>query len=537
MSTAAGTETGARACPLCGSLERQYMFSVHGLTYHSCPNCSLVDLSGPASADAPEAESVLVSDRYTGETTDTDIERAHAYWRQAAATFDLDPAMSRVLVMASNSRVIAETGREEGFRNVETVPAAFDRLVALPRAAFDAAIVVLAAEKMSDPPAGFRHIRRALKAGGGILAVMPMIDSRPAKLFGSAWTQLRPDNLFLFSTANAQSMLWDVGFNRLTIEPDRPRYSLHHVYSRARVFPRTWLTRLILSLLAMAPAGALKRVRVPVPSSAFVITARRKELRARKMLSIVMPVYNEAKTFRECFDRVHAKQIPGIDKEIIIVESNSTDGSRELVRQAGTAEGVRVIYQDRPRGKGNAVRAGLAATEGDVVLIQDADLEYDVEDYDSLVAPILGHRVSFVLGSRHLGTWKMREFNDQPVVAALFNFGHVIFRSLFNLLYGQSLKDPFTMYKVFRTDCLHGLKLECNRFDFDFEIAIKLIRKGYTPLEIPVNYHARSLNEGKKVSAARDPWTWLWALVKFRFVRQPAPFAKRKNSRTARADE
>ena len=511
--------SGARAaaghdCPLCGSKQWSYMFKVHGLTYHSCSNCALVSLTSHG-----DLAGACETTPYIGETTDTDIERALAYWQQATRAFKLDPDISRILVVAGNSSLMLETGRDLGFKQVTSSPHDLEGLRLLPGSAFDAVLAVLAVEKIADPIEAFRLLHRALKAGGGLLLVAPMMNSWPARFFRDAWTQLRLDNLFLFTTENVQSALWDCGFRRLVVRPDRPRYTLHHILSRARVFPRTWVTRSVRALFGFAPLALLRRIRVPVPSSAFVVTADKIDLGGKKLLSIVMPVYNERKTLLECFERVHAKQVASFDKEIVIVESNSTDGTREIVREIAGRDGVRVIYQDRPRGKGNAVRAGLEVASGDVILIQDADLEYDVEDYDSLVQPIAGHRAAFVLGSRHLGNWKMRKFNDMPLIAAFFNFGHVVFRELLNMLYGQSLKDPFTMFKVFRADCLHGLEFECNRFDFDFEIVIKLIRKGYAPLEVPVNYTARSLNEGKKVSALRDPWTWLWALLKFRFSR------------------
>jgi hypothetical protein len=165
------------------------------------------------------------------------------------------------------------------------------------------------------------------------------------------------------------------------------------------------------------------------------------------------------------------------------------------------------------------VRTGLQAATGDVVLFQDADLEYDLDDYDGLIQPILDYRQNFVIGSRHTMTtrlWKIRSFNDAGGLAALFNFGHLVFLMLFNAIYRQRLSDPFSMFKVIRRECLHGLQFECNRFDFDFEIVIKLLRKGYRPLELPVNYHARSFSEGKKVTVFRDPLTWLRALLKYR---------------------
>ena len=130
-------------------------------------------------------------------------------------------------------------------------------------------------------------------------------------------------------------------------------------------------------------------------------------------------------------------------------------------------------------------------------------------------------RAAFVLGSRHGkdgATWKVRHFADQAHVSWFMNLGHVLFTALFNVTYGTRLRDPFTMYKVFRRDCLYGLTFEANRFDFDWELVGKLVRAGYTPLEIPVNYESRSFGEGKKVLLFRDPLTWIRACFKYRFV-------------------
>ena len=163
------------------------------------------------------------------------------------------------------------------------------------------------------------------------------------------------------------------------------------------------------------------------------------------------------------------------------------------------------------------MRGGLQRITGDYVLIQDADLEYDLEDYEALLEPLVEGRAAFVLGARHGGSaWKMRSFSGQPFISAVLNLAHWFFTMLVNVGFHARLKDPFTMYKVFRRDCLYGLNFECNRFDFDFELVIKLLRKGYQPLEIPVNYRSRSFAEGKKVSFFGDPLTWLRALVKFR---------------------
>jgi len=231
-------------------------------------------------------------------------------------------------------------------------------------------------------------------------------------------------------------------------------------------------------------------------------------------LSVVVPVYNEIATARESLDAIVAKQVAGWAKEVIIIESNSTDGTRDIVRGYEGREGVRIILEAQPRGKGHAVRAGLAVATGDVILIQDADLEYDLADYEILLAPLAARTQSFVLGSRHgQGGRAMRKFTDQPVQAFILNLGHWFFTLCINVSLGIWLRDPFTMYKVFRRDCLDGLVLECNRFDFDWELLIKLVRKGHRPIEIPVSYESRSFKAGKKVTYFRDPLTWMLALV------------------------
>jgi len=247
-------------------------------------------------------------------------------------------------------------------------------------------------------------------------------------------------------------------------------------------------------------------------------------------VSIVIAVYNEARTVGALLERVWAQPVPMPAKEIIIVESNSTDGSREIVadfaaRHTGEATTqVHVIHEDGPQGKGHAIRQGLAAASGEIVLIQDADLEYEVCDYPDLLRPIIEGRAAVVLGSRHMGPngWKIRKFAHGGPRAALMNVGGILFHALFNLLFGTRLTDPTTMYKVFRADCLEGLTLTCDRFDFDFELLGKLLRSGYRPLEVPVSYQSRDFNEGKKIRILRDPVTWIAAIFACRFAAMPA---------------
>jgi glycosyltransferase involved in cell wall biosynthesis len=256
-------------------------------------------------------------------------------------------------------------------------------------------------------------------------------------------------------------------------------------------------------------------------------------LRGTQKLSIIVPAYNEAGTFDTLVPALLKKRLAGLDIEIIIIESNSTDGTRALAQRYRHHPRVKLLFEERPRGKGYAVRTGLQHVRGDFILIQDADLEYDLDDYAALLEPLRQGRASFVLGARHGGdAFKMRHFEQQKLLSTFLNAGHILFTALINVLFGLRLRDPFTMFKVFRRDCLTGLTFTCNRFDFDFELLIKLVRRGYVPLEVPVNYRSRSFKQGKKVSLWRDPLTWIWALARLRLMRiEPAPEAARPSVR------
>src|SRR5262249_34208679 len=149
---------------------------------------------------------------------------------------------------------------------------------------------------------------------------------------------------------------------------------------------------------------------------------------------------------------------------------NSSDGTREIVQEYASRSSVTLILQDRPRGKGYAVRAGLRSATGDAILIQDGDLEYSMDDYPSLLAPIEAGTSAFVLGSRHVRGQPMRHFEESRATSAMLNTAHWIFTALFDVVYDVRLRDPFTMYKVFRRQCLDGLDFVSDRFDFDWEL-------------------------------------------------------------------
>ncbi len=242
-------------------------------------------------------------------------------------------------------------------------------------------------------------------------------------------------------------------------------------------------------------------------------------------LSIVIPIYNESRTVLTLLKNVYRHKIPGVTKELILVEDNSNDGTREIVKEfTKNKSDVKLILQVKARGKGSAVRRGLKEITGDIVLIQDADLEYDVNDYDTLIRPIIKGEASFVLGSRHLQQngdirWLIRRFKGKErYIAHFMNFGAIFFHTFFNLLYGTRLTDPTTMYKVFKSELLKKVHLRGEYFELDWEIVCKFVRLGYLPLEVPIKYVSRGYSEGKKVSFRRDVVRYLHMIIFTRFT-------------------
>jgi len=428
------------------------------------------------------------------------------------------PDAARIILLAKPHHVFSKIAQAHGIQIVRHLTISEFENTVFTEENVDAVIFIYQLEKSLFPQKVLSKAHDLLRPEGSLLVVTPSLDSRSARFFRSAWTEWRPENIYYFDNTTIQSLLWKSDFNKIQLDKDLRWYTLAHINERAEGFPKTWITRSINLAYRVLPSS-LHGIYFRLPTSGEIISARKSKRRQRQVLSIVLPVYNESSTFPELIKQLISKQIDCADKEIIIVESNSTDNSRQLVMEYKDHPDVKIILQDRPRGKGYAVREGFEQASGDILMIQDADLEYDLNDYDALLEPVVAFKRHFVLGSRHGGRWKMRHFNEQEHIAAYFNFGHKLFTTLLNVLYGQKMKDPFTMFKVFRRDCLHNLKFECNRFDFDFELVIKLIRKGYIPLEIPVNYNSRSFKEGKKVNMFRDPLTWIRASFKYRFAK------------------
>lgn len=232
-------------------------------------------------------------------------------------------------------------------------------------------------------------------------------------------------------------------------------------------------------------------------------------------LSVVVPVYNEVSFIDELLAKVLAAKVNGVEKEIIVVDDFSTDGTREKLSKL-KAKDVRVVFHDANKGKGGAIKTGLKQATGGIVLFQDADLEYDPNDYERLVRPIIENRAGVVYGSRFVGK-SLRVLGRGRLVLPMHFFGNKILTLLTNVLYGQRLTDMETGYKVFRREIIKNLKLDANRFDMEPEITARLLKKGVRIHEVPITYYARNFSEGKKITW-KDGIRAAWCIVKYRFM-------------------
>ena len=224
-------------------------------------------------------------------------------------------------------------------------------------------------------------------------------------------------------------------------------------------------------------------------------------------LSVIIPVYNEVKTLGNILEKVRAVEV---EKEIILVDDGSTDGSREILKNWQAEDSsLKVIFHQHNQGKAAALRTGFKEAAGDYVIVQDADLEYDPQDYLKLLGLVLEGKAKVVYGSRFMGSYED--------MATLHYWGNRFLTWMINLLYGARLTDAETCYKLIPTELIRSIPIRSDRFEFDTEITVKILKRGYKIVEVPISYAGRQFSEGKKITW-RDGVSAFWYLLKYRFV-------------------
>ena len=224
-------------------------------------------------------------------------------------------------------------------------------------------------------------------------------------------------------------------------------------------------------------------------------------------LSVVIPVYNEVDNIREILKRVEAQKLAS---EIIVVDDGSTDGTRNVLAGLDGNQTVRVILHERNKGKGAAVATGFKAARGEIVLIQDADLEYDPRDYPKILQPIEEGIADVVYGSRFLG-------GPRRVAMYWHMIANKILTTMTNILYNTILTDMETGYKVFRRSVIEGMTIHSRRFDFEPEVTAKVLKRHYRIFEVAITFNPRDYSQGKKIKL-KDAFAAVWTLIKYRFI-------------------
>ena len=371
-------------------------------------------------------------------------------------------------------------------------------------------------EAFSNPIESLRALCSQVKEDDIVIFIFSDVQHVGAITGTREWERLIGERAAYLTAQTALKVLFRAGFcSKGAIRLQRKVSFLSWLDGESNeAMPKTWGRR----LLRLLPRPFLRHIHVTVALSDVAIVATRRKMK-EPLVSVIIPVFDEAATVGPVIDSVLRVHFEGAQVELIVVESNSTDDSRQIVQEYASHPRVTCIFEDSPRGKGHATRLGLNHARGDVLIIQDADLEYDFEDYHSLIDPILRGREAFILGSRHGGRnhWKLRRFT-KPLLAKAYNIAHVFVTAYINVLFGLRLRDPQTMFKVFRRDCIEGVDFHSNYFNFDYELLLKIVHKGYEPIEIPVNYRSRSHAEGKKIRMWRDAPLGLWMITKLRFT-------------------
>jgi hypothetical protein len=509
-------------CPACGSQSQRYLFHRTGVRFVRCRACDLVFVDPVDPHDRAYFDVGALGEHDDGVDRRNVVNDFVVIMERVVADYEQRFGRSprRVLlagrwhpefVAAVEHRVdlVLASSRVNDETALVTEPLVESFAGSL--GDFDVILLHEFLEAAHEPARVLDRLAEQMCPDAIVAVTFANMKSMPSRFLRRRWRGFFEKKIAFYNAENLEGLMWRAGFSRQGSERLKGTFSFGYVARRLE-FSRA--ARRLLS------RSGLARAAVRVASGREVIFFSPVPNETVERLSIIVPVYNEERYVGDVLAALLAKDLH-IEREIIVVESNSTDGSRDIVSKFESEPGLRVIYEERARGKGHAVRAGLAQATGTIILIQDADFEYDLDDYDALLEAIVQRRTSFVLGSRSLGLddWKVRRYPSSRVKGLLMNLAQVMFARSFNALYQQNVTDINTMLKVFRRECIDGCHLTGDGFNFDIELVCKIVRNGFEPLEVPVNYVARGFDEGKKINFLLDAYPSYYQLFRCRFGR------------------
>ncbi|HEY0255541.1 MAG TPA: glycosyltransferase family 2 protein, partial [Kofleriaceae bacterium] len=405
------------ACPSCQRDVPKYLFHRAGIRFVRCANCEAVYVNPTQEQPVNNLNVEQLAPFKNPRDRELMTADMQALLDHVARDFEkTGEALERTLLVGRYLPEFSTLGAEVGFavapisdENFQAIAVESDTRWLAPFLAAAPQVVILQEllESCADPGAVVAKLAAALPPSTQFVVTYTNAESLPARILRRNWSQFFGTKSVFLSTGNLTALLGRQGLVMKSQYPLPVTRTAGYVAEMAERFAPN------LPLARIANATKLRDLGIPVRAGNRVAVFGRSQVSSSKeKLSIILPVFNEHRFAAQVIDAVLAKELP-IERELIIVESNSTDGTREIVQTYEGRPGVRVVYEDKPRGKGHAVRTGLQHVSGTIVLIQDSDFEYDIDDYDALLEPLLQHKTMFVLGSRSLGLddWKVRKYD------------------------------------------------------------------------------------------------------------------------------
>lgn len=502
-----------RCCDVCKSEKNTKKFTLEGFTVVTCSQCGF-EFVNPM-LDAEELEKIYDANYYSSPFEDRFFGYANYLEDEECTKKTFVPRLRRIegfvkkgsiLDVGCATGVFLDLARARGWKTKGTdvseyaikharekkgldVQVGTLESVSLENGFFQAVTAFDVIEHVPEPDVFIRQINDLLVSGGVIALTTPDAGSFLAKRLGSRWEEYRRirEHVSFFSRKTLQMLLERNGFKVVWVETAGRHFKLGELCKRLSNYS------VLLSKVASVVVHMLflKNIHIYIdPRYKMTMYARKVAVKRPEKLSVIIPIYNEEKTIEKIVRAVKDVAIP-LEKEIILVDDGSTDGTKEILNRLS---GVRVAVNKKNQGKGFSIRRGLSLATGDVMVIQDADLEYNPQNYISLLTPILNKKSKVVFGSRFL-----KKSSRKKCLFPTYYLGNRALSFFTSFLFMQKVSDMETCYKMFTREVFEGLKLTRNRFDIEPEITAKIIKTGFKILEIPIDYSPRKFSEGKKI--------------------------------------